>query len=140
MIYVTIRFHWVRCQLDTISECTTEKAIELALTLLPKDINETYERILLKILSEGEAMAKTAEKILTWLVGSFRPLRLVELEEALMIEPGSEKLNESLRLMRVTDILTTCGSLVEGYLDANGVHTVRLSHFTVQVSKSYSSL
>ena len=130
----------MRCQLDIINKCTTEKAIEFTLTVLPKDLNETYERILLKIVREGEAIANTAEKILMWLVGSFRPLRLVELEEALMIEPGNKKLNESLQLMRATDILTTCGSLVEGYWDWRDVHTVRLSHFTVQVSKSYSSL
>ena len=130
----------MRCQLDAISECSTAGEIETALKNLPEGLNETYARILLKIVNQKDAVATRAEKILTWLVGSFRPLRLVELEEALMIEPGNEKLNESLQLMRATDILTTCGSLVEGYLDWRGVHTVRLSHFTVQVSKSYSSL
>ena len=128
----------MRCQLDAISECSTAGEVETALKNLPEGLNETYTRILLKIVGQKDAIATRAEKILTWLVGSFRPLRLVELEEALMIEPGSEKLNESLRLMRVTDILTTCGSLVEGYLDW-GVHTVRLSHFTVQVNIGYSS-
>ena len=130
----------MRCQLDAISECSTAGEIETALKNLPEGLNETYTRILLKIVSQKDAIATRAEKILTWLVGSFRPLRLVELEEALMVEPGNKKLNESLRLMRATDILTTCGSLVEGYLDMNGVHTVRLSHFTVQVSMSYLSL
>ena len=130
----------MRCQLDAISECSTVDEVEGALENLPEGLNETYTRILLRIVSQKDAIATRAEKILTWLVGSFRPLRLVELEEALMVEPGNEKLNESLRLMRVTDILTKCGSLVEGYLDVDGVHTVRLSHFTVQVSISYSSL
>ena len=130
----------MRCQLDAISECSTADEVSTALKNLPKSLNETYERILLKIVGKGEASAARAEKILTWLVGSFRPLRLIELEEALKIEAGNRKLNESLRLMRATDILTTCGSLVEGYLDWRGVHTVRLSHFTVQVSMSYSSL
>ena len=130
----------MRCQLDAISKCATTKEVSTALKNLPKGLNETYERILLKIVSKGEATAARAEKILMWLVGSFRPLQLLELGEALMIESGSKELNENLRLMRVTDILTTCGSLVEGYLDTDGVHTVRLSHFTVQVSMSYLSL
>ena len=130
---MTIRFHWVRCQLDTISECTTEKAIELALTALPKDINETYERILLKIIGEGEEIAKTAEKILMWLIGAMRPLRLMELEEAILIELGSVELNTSSRLIDPSDILTICGSFVEEFED-QGVSRVRLSHYTVRVS------
>ena len=123
----------MRCQLDTISECSTADEVRTALKNLPKGLNEIYERILLRIVGKREATAARAEKILTWLVGSSRPLRLLELEEALMIEPGSGKLNEGLRLMRVTDILTTCSSLVEGYMGKYGVQMVRLSHYTVQV-------
>ena len=137
---VTIRFHWVRCQLDTISKCTTEKAIDSALKTLPKDINETYERILLKIVGEGEEIANTAEKILMWLVGAMRPLRLLELEEAIMIEPGDVGLSTSLRLIDPNDILTICGSLVEEYLDEDGLRIVRLSHYTVRVSTSHPYL
>ena len=99
---------------------------------LPKSLSETYERILLKIVGKGEATAAKAEKILTWLVGSCRPLRLSQLEEALMIEPGSRELNESLRPMSVKEILTTCGSLVEEY-NWWGGRSVRLSHYIVQV-------
>ena len=137
---MTTRFHWVRCQLDTISKCTTENAIELALTVLPKDINETYERILLKIIREGEEIANAAEKILMWLVGAMRPLHLLELEEAMMIEPGRKELNMSSRLIDPTDILTICGSLVEDFLDEEGIRIVRLSHYTVQVSRSHPRL
>ena len=89
-------------------------------------------------MGKGEATAAKAEKILTWLVGSCRPLRLSQLEEALMIEPGSQKLNEGLRPMGITDILTTCGGLVEKYNWWGGL-SVRLSHHTVRVSMSHSS-
>ena len=140
LTYVIPRFHWVRCQLDVISKCTTEKAIDLALTTLPKDIYETYERILLKIVGEGEEIASTAEKILTWLVGAMRPLELSELEEAIMIEPGMMKLNTSSRLIDPSDILTICGSLVEDFVDEDGLQIVRLSHYTVRVSMSHSYL
>ena len=135
---MVIRFHWVRCQLDTISKCTTEKAIDSALKTLPKDINETYERILLKIVGEGEEIANTAEKILMWLVGAMRPLRLMELEETILIELGSMELNTSSRLIDPSDILTICGSLVEEYLDEDGLRIVRLSHYTVRVSMNNS--
>ena len=130
----------MRCQLDTISKCSTERAIEVALGTLPKDLNETYKRILLKILNEGEETAKIAEKILMWLVGAVQPLELSALEEAIMIEPGNKELNTSLRLIDRTDILTICGSLVEEFLDEDELPKVRLSHYTVQASINYRSL
>ena len=139
---MVVRFHWVRCQLDTIDKCQTPDDVEKALKTLPKDLNETYERVLLKILGEGEGTAKTAEKILRWLVGSMRPLGLLELEEAIMIEPGTAELNEELRPKGsgTAAILASCGSLVEEFEDESGLRRVRISHYTVQVSMSYSHL
>ena len=83
-------------------------------------------------------MAKVAEKILRWLVGSVGPLGLSELEEAIMIELGTFEFNEELRPMGsgTAGILTSCGSLVEEFEDGNGLRRVRLSHHTVQVSMS----
>ena len=130
----------MRCQLDTIINCSTERAIEGALGTLPKDLNETYKRILLKIINEGEEKANAAEKILMWLVGAMRPLRLSELEEAMMIEPGDVGLDTSLRLIDPTDILTICGSLVEGYWDIFDQQRVRLSHYTVRASINHQHL
>ena len=124
----------MRCQIDAIDECSTEDEIRLSLKNLPKDLNETYERILLKILNEGDETAHIAEKILTWLVGATRPLGLFELEEAMMIEPGNRELNTSLRLIDPSDVLTICGTLVEAFSDEFGLVRVRLSHFTVQAS------
>ena len=138
---VTIRFHWVRCQLDTIIKCQNLRSVRRALNALPKDLNETYARILLKI-SEREETASVAEKILRWLVGSMRPLGLLELEEAIMIEPGTLELNEELRPLGsgTAGILVSCGSLVEEFEDENKLRRVRLSHYTVRVSMSYPYL
>ena len=58
----------------------------------------------------------------------------MELEEAIMIEPDRAELNSSLRLIDSTDILAMCGSLVEVFLDTDGLQMVRLSHYTVQAS------
>ena len=80
LIVEGFRFHWVRCQVDAISECSTVNDIKIALKSLPKDLNETYERILRKIVDKGEATAARAQTILMWLVGSMRPLGLLELQ------------------------------------------------------------
>ena len=118
-------------------KCQTPNDVEIALSTLPKDLSETYRRILLKILDEGEATAKTAEKILRWLIGSMRPLQLSELEEAIMIESGTSMLNEKLRIT-TTSILASCGSLVEEFQDQDGLRRVKLSHSTVGVSTSFA--
>ena len=135
MTNVMARFHWVRCQLDTLTNCQNLRDIKTALEALPKDLNETYARILLKI-SEREETASVAEKILRWLVGSMRPLGLLELEEVLMIEPGMAELNEKLhpRGSGTAAILVSCGSLVEEFEDEGGLRRVRISHYTVHVS------
>ena len=135
-----LRFQWVRCQLDALAECSAQGEIEATLKELPKDLNGTYERILGKIVKKGAISATRAEKILTWLVGSMRHLRLTELEEALMIEPGNKKLKKSLRVTDRDIILTTCGSLVEVFKGWDGAEIVRLSHYTVQVDMNHSQL
>ena len=140
LIVEVSRFHWIRCQVDAISECSTANDIRIALRSLPKDLNETYERILWKVVDKGEATAARAQTILMWLVGSMRPLGLLELQEALMVEPGSMELNETLRLIRATDILAICGSLVEEFLDKDGLRMVQLSHYTVQASTNHRYL
>ena len=105
----------------------------VALETLPKNLNETYERILKKIMGKGERVATVAQKVLMWLVGSIRPLSLLELQEAIMIECGASHFNEKLRLLDTADILTTCGSLVEAFSNEENSQCVRLSHYTVQV-------
>ena len=131
----------MRCQVDTITKCQNLRSVKGALKCLPKDLNETYARILLKI-SEKKETAKVAEKILRWLVGSMRPLELSELEEAIMIEPGTAELNEDLRPRGsgTAAILASCGSLVEDFEDEGGLRRVRISHYTVQVRMGYSHL
>ena len=135
------RFRWVWCQLDTLRNCQNLHDVKTALDALPKDLNETYARILLKI-SERKETAKAAEKILRWLVGSMRHLGLLELEEAIMIEPGTAELNEELRPRGsgTAAILASCGSLVEEFEDEGGLRRVRISHYTVQVRMGYSHL
>ena len=132
----------MRCQIDAISDCATVNDIKVTLKNLPKDLNETYDRILTKIVGKGEATAARAEKILTWLMGALMPLRISELEEALMIELDSAELSTSSRLIDPSEILITCGSLVEAFPDPNGdnLQVVRLSHYTVQVDTDCSGL
>ncbi|KAI5888570.1 uncharacterized protein SCHCODRAFT_02587820 [Schizophyllum commune H4-8] len=122
-------FRWVECQLDFLATCRTRQAVNHALNNLPKTLYETYERILQAIDRQGTDMARIAQHTLRWLVGAQRPIRLNEIQEAVMIEVGEDSLNEDLGVFDPMDVLHTCSSLVS-YDNAKGV--VNLSHFTVQ--------
>ncbi|KAH0561934.1 hypothetical protein GP486_003361 [Trichoglossum hirsutum] len=102
-------FRWARCQIDDISRLRTNKAIRQALGSLPRDLDETYERILLRIPEYDQTLAKRA---LMWLAFSLRPMRLCELAEAVVVEVGNFKLDPEERLRDQEDVLAICGSLV----------------------------
>ena len=72
----------------------------------------SYSRILERIskaLSPHEQA--TVRRIFSWLICVRRPLRIVELEHALLIHPGDNKIQYT-RMLR-KDILELCGPIVE---------------------------
>lgn len=83
------------------------KAIQHALETLPKDLDETYDRILQRIPDEHVNYANSA---LTWLCFSERPLTLVELAEAVTVKPD-RPLDETERLLGPELILSICGCI-----------------------------
>jgi Ankyrin repeats (3 copies)/NACHT domain len=79
-------FRYVQCQLITLRECLRPKDIEEALNQLPKDLDETYSRMLSQI---PERYVDTAYTILQWLAFSDRPLKLIEAAEVVVFTEGS---------------------------------------------------
>ncbi|GBE88157.1 hypothetical protein SCP_1203870 [Sparassis crispa] len=122
-------FRWVQCQLDFIITRRTRQSIREALRTLPRGLYPTCERILKRIEDEGEESALIAKTTLLWLVSALRPLKLVEVEEAIIIEVGSESLNDDARVLDEHDILEICSSLVD-YDDSTDI--VNVSHYSVQ--------
>ena len=116
------RFHWVRCQLDSIEDCDTEKEILDTLGTLPKDLNQTYERILKKIINKDAKMAEKARRILLWLVGATRPLHILELCEAITIETEGNWLNDQYKVIDPMYVLRACGSLIQSFSSSDSFH------------------
>ncbi|PGH32167.1 hypothetical protein GX50_05066 [[Emmonsia] crescens] len=102
-------FRWVKCQLDELSRLRTDGAIKSALRGLPRDLDETYERILSRISEPDIPLARQA---LLWLVHSSRPLTLSELAEGAVLQPNITTLDPEDKLRDPEDILEVCGSLV----------------------------
>ena len=74
--------------------------------------NNSYGRILKRIskaLSPHEQA--TVRRIFSWLICVRRPLRIVELEHALLIQPGDSEIQHTRALRK--GILELCGPIVE---------------------------
>ncbi|KAG2067881.1 hypothetical protein BDR04DRAFT_823975 [Suillus decipiens] len=122
-------FRWVQCQLDVIMKCKRPDSIRKALDDLPTGLYETYDRIMYSINERGQDDVQIAQRCLLLLAGTFTPLTLDQLNEAMMIEVGQASLNENLGVTDTMDIIVACGSLVT-YNEETGIIT--LSHYSVK--------
>ncbi|KAF5972070.1 Pfs, NACHT ankyrin domain-containing protein [Fusarium bulbicola] len=122
-------FRWAFCQLDSLARCRHEAAIEEALASLPRNLEDTYRRMIECIPTE---LKTDAIRLLQFLVHSERPLKLAEAKEviATQIENEPRGFDIKRRLFCDTDILDYCPSLV------TIVHTsdeeLHLAHFSVK--------
>ncbi|KAL8671210.1 MAG: hypothetical protein Q9168_004285 [Polycauliona sp. 1 TL-2023] len=77
-------FLWVRFALETLEHnWHTEEDIRLALTELPMGMESLYSRMLAKVQNQSPRLRGMAERILTWVACSWRPLGVSELAIAL---------------------------------------------------------
>ena len=126
------RFRWASCQLDLLRKCLRPAAVRKTLSTLPSTLDETYERILLKI---DECYKQEAQVALTWLVASRRVLTVEELAEAISFETDSEGLFDPSN--RLFEPNTIC-NVLSGLVSIGQCHTgrgsadIRLAHFSVE--------
>ena len=80
-------FLWANLVLEEILGCHTQKAIQQTLDDLPAEMAPMYHRMELVIENNPkEADRILAKRLLTWIVGAYRPLNLQELSQALAAE------------------------------------------------------
>ncbi|EXL68463.1 hypothetical protein FOPG_15472 [Fusarium oxysporum f. sp. conglutinans race 2 54008] len=111
-----------------------EIPIKLALRSLPRDLNETYYRMLQNIPSEYKS---SAIRLLQFLVYAKRPLTLAEAIEVIATEIDQEPRGFDVdgRLCQKADVLRYCPSLViiaEVTKYAETVEELHLAHFPVK--------
>ena len=97
------------CQLDTLRTCLKRTALLKALNQLPKTLDETYDRILLRI---PEDYHHDAQIVLTLLAFSHRPITLAEVAEAVAIDLEQKSFDIRNRLPDPCSVLKICSSLV----------------------------
>lgn len=76
-------FHYVSLQIESFKPPMTEKRIKTVLKSLPKDLNATYERVLVNKLEDEQK--QDACHALTWLAFSHVPLTVTQLAAAVPI-------------------------------------------------------
>lgn len=102
-------FLWVALQIQSLCSMKTDHAIREALADLPKDLSETFARILQKSGgSDRPLQAKTLQLVLA----AYRPLTTDELREALSVTPGDATWDPSRILHDVYSALACCGCLL----------------------------
>ena len=97
---------------------------------LPKDLDETYNRILLRIKGDDECY-KDAFAVLQWLAVAARPPTLYEVAEVIAVSPGIAEIDEDNRLFDAKELLSICSGLVIHVGDSE-TGRLRLTHFSVK--------
>jgi ankyrin repeat protein len=115
--------------LDSLARCHHEAAIEDALDSLPRNLDETYQRIIANIPTERK---NDSIRLLQFLVHSKRPLKVAEAKDviATQIENESQGFNIKRRLFCETDILDYCPGLATVVQGTD--KELHLAHFSVK--------
>jgi len=120
-------FLWVKFQLDDLCTAESDSAIKKTLLNLPKDLGETYDRLLGRIV--GAERQELVKRIFRWIICARRPLHVDELCEGIAFTIDDEYWDEDKIPTDVLRLVRACGSLV--VIDEES-QTVELAHYTVQ--------
>lgn len=114
-------FLWVSLVFDELKDAHTSRDVERILEEVPSDMNELFGRIVdtMSAQVQGKALAKA---IITWTVCATRPLKTMELDEAVRLD-----LQDSIDNIEAS-IRSICGHLV--YVDAQSY--VQMVHQTAR--------
>ncbi|MCJ1388748.1 hypothetical protein MMC18_001597 [Xylographa bjoerkii] len=133
-------FRWTCLQLESLErlKIMTQTTVERVLKSLPKDLDETYERILANV---DAALAQEARKALRLIAFSCRPLLIEEVAEVCTIDYEStppfdeqQRFDHSNVLILLQDLVSVEPSISDvSEMEAvpRGKHFVLLAHFSV---------
>lgn len=122
------RFLLAKFQLDHILGYREPRKRMKAFATIPRDMSAAYHDVLRRIEHAKPGDRALAIRVLSWLYYAFRPLRMDELLEALVVEEGDRRLMRD-DILQPEDIVDCCKSFV-AYDESSGL--VRFTHYTVQ--------
>ena len=122
-------FLWLTFQLQSICAQKSDDDIIATLQTLPKDLPETFDRILDRIHRLGLIDAKLSRSIFEFVIAAQRPLTLEEIREALSVEPGETTWNTGKLINDIRKVLNSCGSLL--VIDEE-LWTIHFAHHSIK--------
>ena len=87
-------FLLARLHVESLMRLITLRKIKTALTSLPESLDKMYDNVIERIQGQDTDCASLAMKVLGWVFYSARPLKVIELQCALAIEPEDPCLDE----------------------------------------------
>ncbi|KAL9629213.1 MAG: hypothetical protein Q9164_006976 [Protoblastenia rupestris] len=120
-------FLWVKLQFRTLREQNSDNQILTALNHLPRDLPETFERILSQNTETGDK--DIGSRIFRWIAVAKRPLTLEELREAISITPLQETWDAQSLINNMNKAVAYCKNLI--FVDEEH-HTVHFTHSSVK--------
>jgi hypothetical protein len=131
LIWLFHRYLWAALQIDNICSQPTDKAILHALENIPKDLPETFNRILRKLqdTKQNAPLATYSVRLFRIVAAARRPLTLAELREAVSLEPGETAWDPDQLVNDMQKLISCCGGLL--VVDEEDF-TVRFLHQSVR--------
>ncbi|KAF4638043.1 hypothetical protein G7Y89_g25 [Cudoniella acicularis] len=120
-------FLWVRFQLDDLCRAETDNSIRKVLKNLPKNLSETYDRLLGRI--DGDEKHEFLRRIFAWVIYARRPLHMNELREAIAFTCEDRCWDAKKIPNDISRLIRASGNLAFIDDDTGNVH---LAHYTVQ--------
>ena len=115
---------------ESIATKHNRKAIRSALANLPSALNETYEETLRRIHSQNSDDVLLAERVLSWISFSVRPLTVSELQHAVAImDHEADRTLDDEDLPDEDILISVCAGLVK--IDEKS-RIIQLVHYTTQ--------
>ncbi|KAL9122029.1 MAG: hypothetical protein Q9187_001421 [Circinaria calcarea] len=115
-------FLWVAFQIETLCAQRSDQGLLETLYALPKDLPETFDRILGRLAKMEDIDRHNSLKIFKWVAVAKRPLSLAELREVIGIKPCQPGLRMECLINDILRAIGCCGSLVEVDEEYSTVH------------------
>ena len=120
------RFLWCFFQIEDICSQTCGDDIRKTILSLPKDLPESYERALYRIIHAEKV--DIAAQVFRLVAAAKRPLSIEELREAIAVEPLTSRINEG-RLVNERQLVPWCASLI---VQDEDEHLIQFAHHSVK--------
>ncbi|KAK0726047.1 hypothetical protein B0H67DRAFT_642383 [Lasiosphaeris hirsuta] len=120
-------FLLAQLQIDFVARQTNKRDVRRSLNDLPRQLDDVYEMVLRRIEEQSRDDINLAERLLLWIVCAKRPLKLLEVQHALAIDPRDVSLNSE-GIPGESVLIAVCAGLVTVDWQSS---VVRLAHYTV---------